>query len=56
METPRQATGSASLQGILRFAQDDSVFVVYFCATNCLARLSSGRVEFEPSQIFSNSA
>ena len=28
----------------------------YFCATNSLARLSSGRVEFDPSQTFSNRA
>jgi hypothetical protein len=56
METPCQARGSTSWQWILRFAHDDSLFVGYFCATNCLARLSSGRAEFEPSQTFSNSA
>jgi hypothetical protein len=28
----------------------------YFCATNSLARLNSGRVEFDPSQTFSSSA
>jgi hypothetical protein len=43
-------------KGNFGLIQDDGVFVAYFCATNCLARLSSGRVEFEPSQTFSNSA
>jgi hypothetical protein len=28
----------------------------YFCATNSRALLNSGRVEFDPSQTFSNSA
>jgi hypothetical protein len=28
----------------------------YFCATNCLALLNSGRVEFDPSQTFNSSA
>jgi len=28
----------------------------YFCATNSFARLSSGRVEFDPSHTFSSSA
>jgi hypothetical protein len=43
-------------KGNFGLVQDDGVFVAYFCATNCFARLSSGRVEFEPSQTFSNSA
>jgi hypothetical protein len=43
-------------KGNFGLIQDDGVFLAYFCATNCFARLSSGRVEFEPSQTFSNSA
>jgi hypothetical protein len=48
------ATGIGSRQS--HVPARDKRYNDYFCATNSLARLSSGRVEFDPSQTFSSSA
>ena len=41
-------------QTVVEFAID--LHMIYFCATNSRARLNSGLVEFDPSQIFNSSA